>query len=124
MVNMLGMTPIADKTSRITILFSWHCCFISNAKSWYWHCFSVTVACRLWVNWITMSMDLFYQSFLCLVNWMEQSCLLIMYDPSGVCAWHFPVGPAGHMVPQEDEVLSAIPDGKFWLMLVFVRNLG
>jgi hypothetical protein len=29
-----------------------------------------------------------------------------------------------NMVPQEDEVLSPIPDGKFWLMLVFVRNLG
>lgn len=61
---------------------------------------------------------------------MEQSCLLIRYDPSRVCTCHFPGGPAAHlynmknMVPQEDEVLSPIPDEKFWLMLVFVRNLG
>jgi hypothetical protein len=29
-----------------------------------------------------------------------------------------------NMVPQENDVLSTIPDEKFWLISVFVRNLG
>jgi len=60
-LNMLWMTHVAAKTNVVTvILFSCHCCRLSNADSWYLHCFSVIVAHRVWVNGIAMSMNAAY----------------------------------------------------------------
>ena len=95
----------------------------SKTNSWYLRCFSVIVACRLWVNGIVISMkraSLFVSSVLLrLARWNEQTCPLIKDDPSRVCNC-FPGRPATHicnmenMVPQEDETDSPIPDGKLW----------
>jgi len=40
---VLGMTPVADKTRAMTVLFICHCCLMSDANSWYfasfvWYC--------------------------------------------------------------------------------------
>ena len=118
-LSVLAMTLIADKSSRITImLFSCHCCLISNANSWYLRGFSVTVAYRLWVNGRGMSMNAL-SLLLCLVDLNEQSCPLKWCDPSRVCSCHFPGRPVTYiynmenMVPQESEVVSPVPDEKF-----------
>ena len=75
-LSMLGMTPITDTISGITvILFICHCCLISN-NSWHLHCFSCN--CGLMES-LCQQMQLpylFRQSVLYLANWNEQSCLL------------------------------------------------
>jgi len=59
-LSMLGMTPLADKTRAMTVLFICHCCLISNANSWYLRCLFDIVACRLWVNGISVPINATY----------------------------------------------------------------
>jgi hypothetical protein len=57
-LDVLEMPPGADKISGIRIILNCcRCWLISNDSSWYLLCFSVLLAYRLCVNWITASMN-------------------------------------------------------------------
>ena len=124
-LSMLCMTGVAAKTNGVTvILFGCHCCLLSNANSWYMLCFSIIVACRLWVNRFAMPMNavpyLFCQLILCLASWKVQSYSLISHNSSRVCERHFQRQPVAdiydveNMVHCEGEAVLLTAEGKIW----------
>jgi hypothetical protein len=105
----------SSQTNQVTVsLFSCHCCLISNSNSWYLCCFSVIVACRLWVDWIAVPVNaasLFVQSTGIASAWSGT----VLSVSKVQFQWNLWVlFSRMNMVPQEGEPVVPVSDGNLW----------